>query len=398
MEEKDLFLSINKKRNRKKLSKQINNKSENLITSKIDIQKIIFIILIFINSFLIIKNVILNKKLIKNKNIFYFDNSIKENNEELLYNKPKRIFLYKEDFIDNDNNKNQIQISMAIDNNFIYPALVSMISALENNNKIKNIIIYHLFFSYNFDKKNIEIFDSLKNKYEVKINYYIIPNIFKNIRTWVGGTNTIYFKILLPLIFHDLKRMIYLDADTLILKDLLEMYKLPFNDNYILGYPFHDVNKIDNFVKNATYYINGGVLLFNIEKIRNDNKDIELIRFTFENNSQLWFLEQDSINVIFFQKIGLLPLKYGIYMYGDINSFEKSVQIRIRFKLNRTEVINAINDPSLVHFSCCNPKVWYKGSSNEFGVDSICKRFHNKFYYYANMSNYYQDIYNHYLK
>ena len=66
--------------------------------------------------------------------------------------------------------------------------------------------------------------------------------------------------------------------------------------------------------------------------------------------------------------------------------------------MNRTEVINAINDPSLVHFSCCNPKVWYKGSSNEFGVDSICKRFHNNFYYYANMSNYYQDIYNHYLK
>ena len=59
-----------------------------------------------------------------------------------------------------------------------------------------------------------------------------------------------------------LERIIYLDADTLIFKDLLEMYNLPFNDNYALGYPFHDVHKIDKFVKNATYYINGGVILF----------------------------------------------------------------------------------------------------------------------------------------
>ena len=307
----------------------------------------------------------------------------------------KRLFQTKIDPI--PEGKNQIHIAMAIDNNFIYPTLVSMASGLYNNNDKENVIVYHLLCSHDFDNNKFEIFNSLKKRYEFSLNYYIIPNFFKNFKRWVGATITVYYKMILPLLFHDLERIIYLDADTLIFKDLYEMYNLPFNGNYVLGYPFHDSNKIDKYVKNATYYINGGVILFNNELIRKDNKDLELISFTMEHNSELWFLEQDSINIVFYEKIGILPLKYGIYMYGTVDSFEKSIQIRIRFKLNRTEVINAIADPSLVHFSCCNPKPWQRHSNNEFGVHDICKRFHDEFYFYANKTDYYSEIYRSYM-
>ena len=36
------------------------------------------------------------------------------------------------------------------------------------------------------------------------------------------------------MIFPDFDRIIFLDSDTLIFKDIAEMYYLPFNDNYIL--------------------------------------------------------------------------------------------------------------------------------------------------------------------
>ena len=42
------------------------------------------------------------------------------------------------------------------------------------------------------------------------------------------------FRLLSPIIF-DIDRMIYLDGDTLVFKDLNEMHKIKFNDNYILG-------------------------------------------------------------------------------------------------------------------------------------------------------------------
>jgi hypothetical protein len=60
------------------------------------------------------------------------------------------LFLYKEDKKVLLNNKNLINICMALDNNIIYPTLVSMISALENNKK--NILAYNLLLSDDFKK------------------------------------------------------------------------------------------------------------------------------------------------------------------------------------------------------------------------------------------------------
>ena len=68
------------------------------------------------------------------------------------------------------------------------------------------------------------------------------------------------------MIFPDLKRIIHLDGDTLIRKDLLEMYNFPFNDNYILGFPFYMPYVMDKFGINSTHYITVGCILYNTEK------------------------------------------------------------------------------------------------------------------------------------
>jgi hypothetical protein len=59
-----------------------------------------------------------------------------------------------------------------------------------------------------------------------------------------------------------------------------------------------------------------------------------------------------------------------------------------------TEGYEAVRDPSIVHFSCCWPKVWTNGSKNLFGDNDICLRYKKEFYYYANKTKYYSDIYN----
>ena len=53
------------------------------------------------------------------------------------------------------------------------------------------------------------------------------------------------------------------------------MYNLPFNDNYILGHPFHSLDIIDKFIKHSKY-INIGISFFNLKKIRNNEKKIEI--------------------------------------------------------------------------------------------------------------------------
>ena len=342
---------------------------------------VIFIIITAIQFFVII--ILLKKNYNKNEN----KNIIKG-----------RLFLYKEDENNSkETNKNKISIVMTSDDYGLYPTLVSMASALENNNKKENILIYHLLLSHDFNMEYIEYFESLKENYDFRINYYQIPNnIFNNVRRW-KKTYTVYFKLLIPIIFPDFERVIYLDSDTLIFKDLSEMFNLPFNNNYILGYPFHTPWMVTINHKHPKIYINAGVLLININKIRRDNKDFELIDFTRKYTKRLFFLEQDGINFVYYKKMGLLPLKYGVYLYGNITDFKKKYLYKLKIKIDLNELKKAIDDPSIVHLCCCNPKVWYRKTKHENKFNHICKRYQREFYFYANKTKYYDNIYNEYM-
>ncbi len=215
---------------------------------------------------------------------------------------------------------------MATDNNIIYPTLVSMTSGLENNNKSKNILVYHLLLSNNFNLQNIDIFESLKTSYEVLIYYYIIPPIFNNLKRWNSDTDCIYYKLVIPLLFQNLKKIIFLDADTLIYKDLYEMYNTNLNNNYILGFPTWSPYILKQRIR-IVNYINVGTIIINIDKIRKDKKDIELLMYTFENNHKFFFPEQDAMNLIFNPSVGILPLKYGVFLIVNIFCFEKFIKL-----------------------------------------------------------------------
>lgn len=70
---------------------------------------------------------------------------------------------------------------------------------------------------------------------------------------------------------------IYFDADTLVLKDLNEMYQAKFNDNYVLGSLDYLSKGIDYLGIKSEKFINSGVLLLNLKKIKKDNKIYELL-------------------------------------------------------------------------------------------------------------------------
>ena len=384
MEEKENLHTLKIINPNMKIKKKLrfkNNKAS--IIALISVTTIVHIFLIM----LLIENRNLNKEV--NRLSYFMEKTISINFFKQNYTS-KFLFDGRDDYSDIIN-KNIIHVSYSLDDKEVYPTFVSMLSGLENCNK-DNIIVYHLLLSYKFNSSNIEIFESLKEKYQVKINYYIIPNIFGSSLRWTDGTDCVYYKILIPFMFPDYERMIYLDGDTLIRKDILEMFKCPFNDTYILGFPFYMGYVMEAYgIKKPEHYINGGCLLFNIKKIRHDYKDLDLFSATIKNNTIWRFREQDAINYVFYPNIGFLPLKFGIYMIGSKYMFN-ALAAHVYSKLNLTEGAEAVKDPSIVHFSCCWPKVWTNGTKNLFKNKDICLRYQKEFYFYANKSKYYKII------
>lgn len=314
--------------------------------------------------------------------------SFKRKNEDI-----KKTFLYIEDKdISNLNKKKPINISLSIDNSHVFPSLIVMTSALDNNDKKNHILIFYLLLSEDFTQDNIDIFESLKEKYDVRINYYYMINYFKKLKKWGGKTYAIYYKLFISILFPFLERMIHLDGDTVVFKDLWEMFNLPFNDNYFLAQPTRkDVFK-DKILKQNV--INVGVMLINIKKLREDNKDFELIDYLFKKK----FTEQILIGYVCIPKIGYLPFKYGIFFIGDIKTYKSHVEDNMIQRVNLTEVSEAMKDPTIVHEVFCSPKHWYKNTKTYFEKSNWCKRYQEYFYYYAKKTKYYKKIYHKYIK
>ena len=304
----------------------------------------------------------------------------------------KKSFHYKgNEYNNNYIDKQMINITLSLDNSHIYQTLVVMISALENNEQNKHFLVFYLLLSDDFDSGNIKIFESLKVKYQLIIYYYYIPNIFNGLKTWRNNTTAIYFKLLIPILIPNIKRIIHLDGDTLVFKDLWEIFNLPFEDNYYLG----QATKIYIFEDKKMFKrpINVGVLLINIDKIRKDNKDFEIFYYLFKKR----FTEQLAINYVCYPKIGYLPFKYG-RVFANIHKNKKLYSSYLRMKLNKkvkkADIEEAIKDPSITHILCCKPKYWYKRNKTiDKDFYEICLKFEKLFYYYAKKTKYYKAIY-----
>ena len=115
-----------------------------------------------------------------------------------------------------------------------------------------------------------------------------------------------YMVLLRPIytkIFTNLDKIIALDNDTIVNKDVSELWDLDLTGYYIAG-----VRDTEKFNRNMLY-VNVGSLVYNLKKIREDKKDEESIKIL--NYIRLEMPEQDLFNSIFRGHILELPSKYN---------------------------------------------------------------------------------------
>ena len=143
--------------------------------------------------------------------------------------------------------------------------------------------------------------------------------------------------------------------------------------------------------------INVGVMLINVEKMREDNKDFEILYYLYKKN----FTEQLVLNYVCYPKIGYLPFKYGMFANNHNKNYNYSgyLNLKLNKKVNITEVEEADKDPSIVHVLCCTPKHWYiRNKANDKSYYETCIKFQRLFYFYAKKTKYYKIIYSKFMK
>lgn len=129
----------------------------------------------------------------------------------------------------------------------------------------------------------------------------------------------------------NINKVLYLDADTIVQKDLTSVYNTNLDNQYIaavkdgLMYQFPE-HIAELGLKERDFYFNSGVMLLNLKEIRERN--IERRAVTYFNTHNEIFGDQDILNVVVGQKV--LPLSY-VYNVNSTFFEEKSAAFLAEF-------------------------------------------------------------------
>lgn len=212
----------------------------------------------------------------------------------------------------------------------------SMVSVMENTDA--HLHFYILTDSTLKEKARADL-SALAGHYECTLSFLdiVLPSSFPLKRLLESGYNEgIVYRLFLPTILPDVKRLIYLDSDIIVNMDIRELWNLDTGGYPVMGrwdpplYGAREVRreeeeKCRKFWDEIDWdeYINSGVLIMNLDIIRKGNNLLEEAE-AFWKEWGMSYPDQDAINFIFKGCKGLFSARFNMFN-GSVNKVKKGI-------------------------------------------------------------------------
>jgi len=178
--------------------------------------------------------------------------------------------------------------------------------------------------------------------------------------TWAHFTSFTYYRLLIPDIFAQYTKVLYLDSDIVVKHDVSELFFENIDDYIIAGaMDTHVASRMsddnsyakeegDYFLNELQLkegeYVQAGVLLFNVKEFHKKYKKGELIDIA--SNRKYRWLDQDLLNVECRGDIKILSNKWNVMVLNTPSRIDE-VHLRSDFY---EEYIHARRNPYIVHY------------------------------------------------
>ena len=284
-----------------------------------------------------------------------------------------------------------INVAYCLDNNYHYIVHVSMKSIMLSQNPTTFINFYIMVSNITAEQKEVIDKISLQHK-NCKIEYIDMGNQFRDLNIpkdiFAVWSTAIFYRIVLQYLLPKEKKVLYLDGDTLIYKDLCKIYNYNITDKYYVGMlEFKYFGYANYFKEKFDNYINTGVLLCNLEELRKGNISDKFIQFYRKYNKTIRYPVNDALNVVSHEKNGYFDPEYVVIGYCDV-AFAKAYYTRTAIKLNQTEALKAYKDPYIYHLIYYS-KPWKNVPRT---AHKVCVDPFTRFYEMARKTDYYYEI------
>jgi lipopolysaccharide biosynthesis glycosyltransferase len=242
--------------------------------------------------------------------------------------------------------KEEINICLSTDDNYIQHTATVVASILCNAKRKDNYHFYILSTQLSDDNK--KKFDKLKKIKDCKIDYpkldekILAP--FKAVKMHAHLTLATFNRLLIPMLFPKLDKMIYIDSDLVVLSDIADMNNIDVSGYYFAG--VKDANS-KGLVKKHGYdpkyeYINAGVIIINCAELRKQDYFKRMLKQIGKIEARTG--DQDFINCCFHKKIKIISYKWNMYHKFHFEAYGGTPP------MDDPDYANAVKNPVIVHF------------------------------------------------
>lgn len=287
--------------------------------------------------------------------------------------------------VDEINLKKKIDVVYCTDDNFVDVCCTSIVSMLEN--KGEEAIFLHIIDNSISDVGKEKIKQIVEGFCNTEVEFIPFPNLDELLSVEVKfdrahlSVSTFGRLFVGDLLSKQIKRIIYLDCDTVVLKSLVELYEYNLEEHIIGGVDDCKSKRYRQVLglKPKDNYINAGVLLIDLNKWRQEDCEKKVLNYINKYNGRIQFEDQGAINASLNQYILLLPAKFNVMTHNFDMNYKELMKFRnpvIRYKQEMIEA--AMDNPFIIHFTSSfltKGRVW--------NIDTNHKR---------------KEIYNYYMK
>jgi lipopolysaccharide biosynthesis glycosyltransferase len=258
-------------------------------------------------------------------------------------------------------------------NDYFVPYTAVMIqSMLEYSHFDKE---YHIFILHR--DISLETSEMLKRQISGYSNFAIdfidVSKFIEGYNFFTGNRNDLtieaYFRLLIPDLFQQYEKVLYLDGDMLCHTDIADLYDIDLGVELLAA--TRDLGAIRDYyrlkkrkkpdkgygiftVYNPDNYFNSGMLILNIKQFRETLPTKKLLDFAMSFSWKMH--DQDVLNILCENHVLLLPLRWN-FIYPNSN-FEHDNYLKHLPEHLYTEYQNERNNPNIIHLAGSSRKPW----------------------------------------
>ena len=259
--------------------------------------------------------------------------------------------------------------------NDAYAALagISIYSLLQSNKECDSIRFYIV--DSGISKVNRDKIQNLVLENNREISFFEMPSfseiLGKGIDTGRWNIN-VYSKLFVGGILpDDVHKVISIDCDTVIEKSLKDLWEIDLSTSIVAGVNEAMSKYYRRYLgkKDKDYYLNSGLLMFNVDAIREEGFETVVFKNMRKYGGTLPYLDQDLVNAIVPQeRMLILPPKFNVITPIFCCTYKELIKARrASAYYTKTEFTEAKDNPYIIHFTTFflnDLRPWVEGSKH----------------------------------